>query len=228
MPKTRATHGGSTTRLYRIWQAMHDRTGNPRASRFAYYGGRGISVCPEWSEFAPFQQWAMANGYADNLSIDRYPDNSGNYEPSNCRWATPSQQVRNRRTHSEMRQPRRPRMKTFTKIAAQGEITIIRVTPGTKVEGKPLGLERGMLIIGHSETQHDHVLEHDRGASVTVLDRAPEGMKILHMVIAEANALVHKRDHDTHETIALEPGEYEVRIAREFDHYAELARQSAD
>lgn len=119
-------------------------------------------------------------------------------------------------------------MKTFKKVAAQGEITILRVAPGAKAEGKPLALERGMLIIGHSETQHDHVLEHNRGATVTVLDRAPEGMKILHMVIAEANALVHNRDHDTHETIALEPGEYEIRIAREFDHYGELARQSAD
>src|SRR5205814_913618 len=53
MPTTRATHGGSNTRLYRIWQAMHDRTGNPKASRYAYYGGRGISVCTEWSEFEP-------------------------------------------------------------------------------------------------------------------------------------------------------------------------------
>ncbi len=119
-------------------------------------------------------------------------------------------------------------MKTFTKVAAQGEITIVRVNNGSKFAGTPLKLERGMLIIGHSETQHDHVLEHIRGATVTVLDTAPEGMRILHMILTEANSLVHKRNHDTHETIALEPGEYNVRIAREFDHYAELARQSAD
>lgn len=119
-------------------------------------------------------------------------------------------------------------MKTFTKTAAQGEITIRRVAPGGKIKGAPLQLERGMLIIGHSETQHDHVLEHSRGATVTVLDNAPEGMRILHMILTEANSLVHKRGHDTHETIALEPGEYDIRIAREFDHYAELARQSAD
>jgi len=85
-----------------------------------------------------------------------------------------------------------------------------------------------MLIIGHSETQHDHVLEHNRGATVTILDKAPDGMRMLHMILTEANSLVHKRSHDTHETIALEPGEYDIRIAREFDHYAELARQSAD
>lgn len=119
-------------------------------------------------------------------------------------------------------------MLKFIKTAAQGEITIRRVEPGTKIEGKPLPLERGMLIIGHSETQHDHVLEHTQGATVTVLDHAPDGMRILHAILTEANSLVHKRDHDTHETIALEPGEYDIRIAREFDHYAELARQSAD
>jgi len=120
------------------------------------------------------------------------------------------------------------KMKTFKDVAAQGEITIIRVKPGIKIEGRPLDMERGMLIIGHSETQHDHVLEHTRGATVTVLDGAPEGMKILHMILTEANSLVHKRDHDTHETIALEPGEYNIRIAREYDPYAELARQSMD
>lgn len=119
-------------------------------------------------------------------------------------------------------------MKSFKSVAAQGEITIRRVKSGAKVEGKLLALERGMLIIGHSETQHDHVLEHVRGATVTVSDTAPAGMKILHMILTEANSLVHNREHDTHESIMLEPGEYEFRIAREFDHYAELARQSAD
>ena len=123
-------------------------------------------------------------------------------------------------------------MKHFNSVAAQGEITIRRIGSipmrAKSLRGKRLNLERGMLIIGHSETQHDHVLEHDRGATVTVLDDAPPGMKILHMILTEANALVHNRGHDTHETIALEPGEYDVRIAREFDHYAKLSRQSQD
>jgi len=121
-------------------------------------------------------------------------------------------------------------MKSFEKIAAQGEITIIRigdVPEGTHV-GQPLALEGGKLIIGHSETGHHHVLERTSGATVTVLDRAPEGMRILHAILDEPNKLIHERGHDTHETIALPPGEYEFRIAREFDHYAELARQSAD
>lgn len=122
-------------------------------------------------------------------------------------------------------------MKSFKKIAAQGEITIIRIGDVPKhreMDGAPLALENGKLIIGHSETGHHHVLERVSGATVTVSKNAPAGMKILHAILTEANSLVHERGHDTHETIDLAPGEYEIRIAREFDHYGELARQSAD
>lgn len=119
-------------------------------------------------------------------------------------------------------------MKTFLKIAAQGEITIIRLEKKRKAAGEALRPEGGKLIIGHSETGHHHVLERTEGATVTVLERAPEGMKVLHAILTEANALVHERGHDNHETIDLPPGEYEFRIAREYDPYAELARQSMD
>jgi hypothetical protein len=123
-------------------------------------------------------------------------------------------------------------MLTFNKIAAQGEITIRRIGDvgytARNVSGSPLAVEQDKLIIGHSETQHHHSLEHMRGATVTVLDRAPDGVRILHAILAEPNKLIHERGHDTHETIDLPAGEYEFRIAREFDHYAELARQSAD
>ena len=119
-------------------------------------------------------------------------------------------------------------MKSFSKVAAQGEITIIRVSGVKRPVGKPLPVESGKLIIGHSETGHHHVLERTEGATVTVLDRAPDGMRILHAILAEPNKLIHERGHDTHETIDLPAGEYFFRIAREFDHYAELARSSAD
>lgn len=95
------THGGSHTRLYRIWQAVRDRTGNPKASRYAYYGGRGIAVCEEWSDFATFRDWALSNGYEASLSIDRI-DVDGNYEPSNCRWADQATQVGNRRPKTKI------------------------------------------------------------------------------------------------------------------------------
>ncbi len=102
LPKTRATHGASSSRLYRIWQSMKDRTGNSNASRYAYYGGRGITLCREWFDFETFQRWSLANGYQDDLSIDRI-NNYGNYEPANCRWATQQMQVRNRRSKEEMK-----------------------------------------------------------------------------------------------------------------------------
>lgn len=89
------THGQSHTRLHRIWRGMKTRCGNPNCKAFPRYGGRGIRVCTDWIEFEPFRDWAITNGYADNLAIDRYPDNDGGYEPNNCRWTTYSGQRRN-------------------------------------------------------------------------------------------------------------------------------------
>lgn len=83
------THGKSkTTRIYTIWAGMKDRCCNPKNNSYRYYGGKGVFVCPEWSnDFLLFYNWSMKNGYNDNMSIDRI-DSSKNYEPSNCRWIT--------------------------------------------------------------------------------------------------------------------------------------------
>ena len=89
------THGGTGTRLFNAWQSMRDRCSNPNNKSFGRYGGRGITVCKEWDAYVAFRDWSLANGYSDALSIDRI-DNDGNYEPSNCRWATPKQQGNNR------------------------------------------------------------------------------------------------------------------------------------
>ncbi len=123
-------------------------------------------------------------------------------------------------------------MHTLKTIAAQGEITIRRIgdvpAKRSRVGCTPLALENGRYIIGHSETGHHHCLDRNDGADVMVLDKPPEGMRVLYAILENPTLLVHLRDHDTHEPIQLLPGEYEFRIAREFDHYAELARISAD
>ena len=90
------THGMTGTRLYRIWRNMKSRCFNKEIKAYKDYGGRGITVCEEWkNSFETFHDWSMANGYADNLTIDRIYVN-GNYEPSNCRWVTRSEQSINK------------------------------------------------------------------------------------------------------------------------------------
>ena len=90
------SHGGRKTKLYKKWCSMKARCYYPVFDHYDRYGGRGIAVCEEWREnFAAFREWALANGYQDGLELDRI-DNNGNYEPSNCRWTSREEQVRNR------------------------------------------------------------------------------------------------------------------------------------
>ncbi len=94
-------HGGHGSREYQTWRSMINRCENPNAKNFKYWGGRGISVCARWRHgeeglpgFACFLADMGARPSSD-LSIDRYPNPDGNYEPGNCRWATRTEQNRN-------------------------------------------------------------------------------------------------------------------------------------
>ena len=88
--KVNTKHGACKTRLYRIHSMMKNRCSNQRDRHWKWYGAKGVTICEEWKSFEPFQAWALANGYADNLVIDR-KDSSKGYSPDNCQWITQSE-----------------------------------------------------------------------------------------------------------------------------------------
>lgn len=91
-------HGKANTRIHSIWSEMISRCTYKGDTSYHYYGERGISICSEWiNDFMIFYEWAIKNGYKDNLTIDRINTN-GNYGPLNCRWVTMKEQCKNRRT----------------------------------------------------------------------------------------------------------------------------------
>lgn len=88
------THGMSQSRTHDIWTGMKTRCFNANREVFPHYGGRGIRVCERWLKFENFLE---DMGEAPNgLTLDRFPNLDGDYEPGNCRWATKKQQARNR------------------------------------------------------------------------------------------------------------------------------------
>lgn len=95
-------HGKARTRIYRIYQGMKERCYNKNNERYKNYGKRGIIICDEWlnkeNGFINFYNWAMNNGYTDELTIDRINVDS-NYEPNNCRWITNKEQQSNKTYH---------------------------------------------------------------------------------------------------------------------------------
>lgn len=83
-------------RLYHTWSQMIRRCTRDTTSQFEYYKGRGISVCQEWNSFDTFADWALSNGYRNDLELDRI-DSDKDYSPDNCRWVTHKQNSRNRK-----------------------------------------------------------------------------------------------------------------------------------
>lgn len=89
------SHGMRNTKLYNSWRGMKERCTNPNYYKSEHYFDKGITLCEEWHKFAPFAEWALANGYEEGLTVDRV-DPSGNYCPENCRWVSMSVQMHNR------------------------------------------------------------------------------------------------------------------------------------
>jgi hypothetical protein len=91
----------SSSRLYQTWQNMKSRCYYKKDRKYKNYGGRGITICDKWlNNFEAFRDWALSNGYTDNLTLDRInPD--GNYCPENCRFITIQEQARNRTRKSK-------------------------------------------------------------------------------------------------------------------------------
>jgi len=87
--------GGKSTATYECWVAMHKRCSNSDHPNYTDYGGRGITVCARWSRFDEFL--CDMGEKPPRLSLDRFPNPNGNYEPGNCRWATMREQNNNRR-----------------------------------------------------------------------------------------------------------------------------------
>lgn len=90
-------HGMSRTATYKSWTSMKERCLNSNTWNYAEYGGRGITICQRWLE--SFENFLTDMGECpDGMTLDRFPNNDGHYEPGNCRWATGSEQQNNKRT----------------------------------------------------------------------------------------------------------------------------------
>ena len=113
-------HGKSNDRVYTIWALMKYRCLNPNRKEYKDYGGRGITVCQEWLDSKSFIEWALANGYSDDLTLDRI-DNDGNYCPGNCRWVSRKEQSYNKRNNRLI--THNGQTKTITQWAEENGLT---------------------------------------------------------------------------------------------------------
>ena len=134
--KIRTTHGMTNTRLYTVWVSMKARCLNTKNKRYEQYGGRGIKICEDWKSFEPFRDWALENGYNDNLSIERI-DVDGNYDPQNCKWIPMSDQAKNTRSNR--------------RVTINGETRIL--SEWSRISGIKAHTIRHRIIKGYPESE---------------------------------------------------------------------------
>lgn len=124
---------------YSSWVQMRSRCRNPNNKKYPWYGARGIKVCERWDSFKTFLE-DMGPRPSSRHSIDRYPDNKGNYEPGNCRWATSAEQAFNRTVNH------------FVQVAGQK----MTLAEATSIQGLGRGTIFSRLARGCSEEEAVH------------------------------------------------------------------------
>ena len=133
---------GKPSPIYQSWKAMKARCQNPNHPDYNYYGGRGIKVCERWMDFANFLE--DMGEKPKGLTLDRV-DNNGDYEPSNCRWATPKQQAQNKRDHKNQ----------YLFIAMDSQGTMIASNNQNKF-ARQHGLDQGIIANCLNGRQKSH------------------------------------------------------------------------
>lgn len=187
-------HGASKTKLYRIWADMLQRCKNKNCNNYKYYGARGVSVTKDWENFVNFRDWALSNGYKKGLSIDRV-NTRGNYEPSNCRWATREMQDNNR-TDNTIIEVRGERL-TLSQVSKKYELH-----PGTLSERHKAG-DKG----------EDLIRKPRRGVKVTGKKKQRKFVSLDSLKVGEAKWLLSNTEMYQRE-IAKKCGMSQVYVSR--------------
>ncbi len=155
------THGMSNSPEFSSWAAMKSRCNNPNDSSYARYGGRGITICKEWNSFANFYA-DMGDRPSLQHTLDRFPNNDGNYEPSNCRWGTGEQQGNNKRTTKWLTF----NGKTQSLTMWARELHIKTVTLQTRIDRLQWSVEKA-LMTPVSHTRYGKLLSSHRDSNVS-------------------------------------------------------------